>query len=96
MLLCPLSFLDIEPLSQKCGEYRKLTTTASLPSIFLHMMLGSWVCVIESITDFPFLPLSTEKAVYNEEVGIYQIIIPLSCDCVLIFSDVAYMFLEMK
>jgi len=40
------------------------------------------VCVVESITDFPFVQLSTEKAVYYEEVGIYRIIIPLSCNCV--------------
>ena len=29
MLLCPLSFLDIEPLSQKCGEHGKLTDNNS-------------------------------------------------------------------
>ena len=78
MLQCPLSFFDIEPLSQKCGEYRKLTHNNNE----LTKYFPTYDAVVESITDFPFLPLATEEAVYNEEVRIYQIIVPLSCNCV--------------
>jgi len=50
MLQCPLYFFDIEPLSQKCGEYRKLTDNINE----LTKYFPTYDAVVERITDFHF------------------------------------------
>jgi len=59
MLQCPLSFFDIEPLSQKCGEYQKLTNNNEPTKYF-----PTYVAVNVGLCCRKYYRLSISSAVY--------------------------------